>query len=206
MQNFAMDLNRMAFFEGLAEQWDVVGTPPSPAKVAAFLEKVGLESGDRVLDLGTGTGLMIPYIFGWDPATVWAVDLSPKMLAKVREKYGTVYGDRLRLLQADVHQLPLEDGSLDKAICNGTFPHFHDKALALAQLHRVLSPGGTLAIHHFIGRNRLNAIHAQSANEWIRQDQLEPVTKLAALAGAAGFAVQMSIDSETEYGLIAVKP
>lgn len=82
-------------------------------KIKEFLDGLMIKPGDTVVDLGTGTGLLIPYIFAYQPGKVIAADLSSKMLEKVGERHSARWGERLGLLQTDVHALDMEDRSVD---------------------------------------------------------------------------------------------
>jgi ubiquinone/menaquinone biosynthesis C-methylase UbiE len=64
------------------------------------------------------------------------------MLSKLSAKFETHYGAKLIVSQGDVHFLSLGDASIDAAICNGVYPHFHNKPKVLAELFRVLKPNG----------------------------------------------------------------
>jgi len=202
----AFDHFRSFFFDKLSETWDSLGPLPSDDKIVNFLNRLNIESEDTVVDLGTGTGLLIPYIFRYQPKQVIAIDLSEKMLMKVEEKYKAKFGERLILLQADIHNSNLPSQSVHVVICNGAYPHFHDKELALAEINRILQPGGVLAINHFSSKDRINSIHAASSNEYIQRDLLGDVEQEAAKVKRAGFIVKTTIDNESEYCLVAGKP
>lgn len=205
MTEAIFDKERAGFFDNLADSWDSF-EQPAGRQIEAFLDKVVLRPGHVVLDVGTGTGMLIPHIFRFDPARILALDLSARMLERVNAKYGAIYGGKLIMLQGDLHRLELEDGSVNAAICNGVYPHFYDKALALNRLFRLLKPGGVLAVNHFSGKGFVNSIHQSSANDRIRGDILEPVAELAEKAENTGFTVREAIDNEREYRLIAGKP
>ncbi|MCL6591315.1 MAG: class I SAM-dependent methyltransferase [Firmicutes bacterium] len=201
-----IDHERTIFFDQLAETWDTSGPPPETTIVEAFLHKLNFQPGGTILDAGTGTGMLIPYLFQYDPAKVYALDLSRIMLSKLAQKFENQFGDKLVIVQGDVHCLEFADHSIDAAICNGVYPHFHDKTLALAELYRVLKPGGVLAINHFAGKDFINSIHSGISHELIRQDLLEPVADLAHQVRQAGFLVREMADNEAEYYLIGWKP
>jgi ubiquinone/menaquinone biosynthesis C-methylase UbiE len=206
MEQPRFDRERAKYFDNLSSTWDKKGPAPPSAKIRLFLSGLGINPGAAVVDLGTGTGLLIPYIFEYQPRKVIALDLSAKMLAKVRAKYGVEFGERLALLHMDIHRCNLADQCVNVVICNGAFPHFHNKPLALAEINRVLKPGGVLAINHFATKEFVNSIHAGSASEWIRQDLLDEVRHLAGQVEAAGFVVKRTVDNESEYCLVANKP
>ena len=201
-----IDQERSAFFDKLAETWDTSGPAPAASVVESFLHKLGLQPDGIFLDVGTGTGLLIPYLFHFQPAKVYALDLSRVMLSKLSEKYESRFGDKLSVVQGDVHCLEFAAQSINAVICNGVYPHFHDKKLALAEIYRILKPGGVLAVNHFASKEFINSIHAGINHETIRRDLLDPVGILAVQIREAGFQVLESADNEQEYFLIAGKP
>lgn len=205
MHNLQFDQARAVFFDNLAAQWDET-LAPADDMIQSFLERLSISAGNVVLDVGTGTGLLVPYLMKYDPAKVIAMDLSEKMLGRLADKYQNIYQSRLEILHNDVHCLNIPDESADVAICNGVFPHFHDKPRALAELYRALKPGGVLAINHFAGKDFINSIHGGISHELIRQDLLEPVADLSHQVCQAGFEVRETADNEAEYYLIAKKP
>jgi ubiquinone/menaquinone biosynthesis C-methylase UbiE len=200
-----IDYERALFFDKLSEIWDASGPSPSAAVVESFLRKLNLASGSTILDIGAGTGMMIPYLFELKPEKVIAVDLSEQMLSKLRAKYEERYNHQLVVIQGDVHYLSFQEETIDAAICNGVYPHFNDKTKALAELYRVLKPGGVLTINHFAGRTYINQVHGGASHPLIRKDLLDPVTDLALQVERAGFKNLEMADNENEYYLIAKK-
>jgi ubiquinone/menaquinone biosynthesis C-methylase UbiE len=206
MEDSNFDRQRSEYFDNLSASWDGLGPAPSAAVIRNFLSGLAIRPGATVMDLGTGTGLLIPYIFECQPEKVIAADLSAKMLAKVRAKHGAALGDQLALLHTDIHHCGLAGQSVDVVICNGAYPHFHNKPLALAEMNRILKPGGVLAINHFSGKEFINSVHAGSASETIRRDLLDEVGHVGTQVEAAGFLVKRAVDNESEYCLVAIKP
>lgn len=206
MNREPFDQARAVFFDNLAEGWDGQGPVPAADRVEGFLRKLTIVAGEVILDVGTGTGLMIPYLMEFAPEKVIAMDISAKMLKRVTDKYQDRYGSKLEVLHNDAHGLALDDGSVDVIICNGVFPHFHDKPKAVAELYRVLRPGGRLTVNHFAGKAKINAIHAAAAHELIRNDILDDAQTLAGLMQEIGFIVRETADTEQEFFLLAVKP
>ncbi len=127
-----------ALVSGFADVADAYerGRPAyAPAAVAAIAEDMGAAAGARVLDLGAGTGkLSRPLLAaGFD---VVAVEPLPGTLGALRESIGA---DRVREGRAEA--LPLEDASVDAAVCGDAF-HWVDAERAAAELRRVVRPGG----------------------------------------------------------------
>ena len=98
-------------------------------------------TGRRVLEVGCGTGRFLAALDG--RAKAWGVDPSPEMLEVAR---GRVQGAGLKLGSAE--ELPFKDGWFERAVM-WLVVHLVDRPRAFAELHRVLSPGGRLAIATF---------------------------------------------------------
>lgn len=96
----------------------------------------------RVLELGCGTGSMWKgqqaLIDGF--ASLTLTDFSEGMLADAQANLSELKG--IRFLQADIQDLPFEDASFDFVIANMMLYHVPDKAKAIAEVRRVLRPGG----------------------------------------------------------------
>lgn len=110
----------------------------------ALADRAELEPGDRVLDLCTGTGAMLPAMAGraGSRGLVIGLDFSGGMLHRARAK---VAGRReVRLVQADAERLPFRSGSLDAVTCSHAFYELKGDGAerALREVVRVLRPGG----------------------------------------------------------------
>lgn len=101
-----------------------------------------LRAGDRVLDLGCGTGLSLPLLVEavGDGGTVYGVEVSPDMLERARDKVRAAGWGNVRLIEADAEHFEL-DGQVDGLLCFYT----HDIMLsrtALPRAMQLLAPGG----------------------------------------------------------------
>ena len=112
-------INRLQreFFNEFVHLFD----PPLPEGVPERLEQIvaagELGGGDVVLDVGTGTGILIPIIYQYRPSKIFACDFSEAMLARLKEQYG--YADTLL---SDVRDLTLPDESIDVVFMNACYP------------------------------------------------------------------------------------
>ena len=103
--------------------------------------------GDRVVDLGAGTGLLAlelaPRV-----AEVTAVDISERMLERLDARAAADGVDNVRPVVGDLRSLPLEDDWATLVVSNYAFHHLvdADKELALTEARRVLAPGGRLVV------------------------------------------------------------
>jgi len=109
----------------------------------------GISAGMTVMDLGCGTGTFtveIARMVGKE-GVVHAVDLQRSLLAKAQLRLQQAAVDApLYFHHSGAYQLPLESSSVDLAILIATLPQIPDRAQALAELRRVLKPGGRLAV------------------------------------------------------------
>jgi SAM-dependent methyltransferase len=113
-----------------------------------LLQAAQLAPGLDVLDVGSGTGdpaLTLASVVG-PGATVVATDPSPDLLVTAQEQAARVGLTNLRCQQADVAALPFPDGSFDRVTCRLGVMYFLDPVAGLAEMRRVLRPGGRAAV------------------------------------------------------------
>ena len=96
-----------------------------------------------VLEVAVGTGLNLPLYP--DDVSVTAVDLSPEMLELARKRVSDL-GRDVDLREGDAHDLPFADASFDSVVCTYGLCNIPDEARAVAEMKRVLRPGGKLLL------------------------------------------------------------
>jgi SAM-dependent methyltransferase len=119
-----------------------------PERLRATIKASHLQRGERVLDVGTGTGILIPYILKYRPFEIHVCDLAENMLQRVKGKFPQVITHL-----CDVRDLQLPDDSLDVVFINACFSNIMDKSKTLDNLYRVMSHKGRLVISHPLGRD-----------------------------------------------------
>ncbi|MCL4838968.1 MAG: methyltransferase domain-containing protein [Thermoanaerobaculia bacterium] len=115
---------------------------------AAVLEQAGLRPGQRVLDLGCGTGTLAIEMASRCPGLqIFGLDGDPEVLSRAERK-AVRAGVEITWQQGLATRLPFPDGSFDRAVSTLFFHHLatEDKVSAARELHRVLRPGGQLHV------------------------------------------------------------
>lgn len=113
----------------------------------AILEALGPLNGERVLEIGCGPGVLLSRMLVAGAASAAGLDHSPDMLAlcTVRNRQ-EVAGERLQLKLGDAASIPWPAESFTVAVSANMFFFLYDPPTVLAELHRVLAPGGRLVI------------------------------------------------------------
>jgi ubiquinone/menaquinone biosynthesis C-methylase UbiE len=113
----------------------------------AIVERSRCDADDRVVDIGSGTGLL-SLALAPRVRTVWAIDIAPAMCDYLAAKARSADVDNIETVCASAVSLPLVDESVDVAVSNYCFHHLADadKHRALREVHRVLVPGGRFVL------------------------------------------------------------
>lgn len=108
-------------------------------RVARLLALLDVRPGDSVLEVGVGAGNILEQIQG---AQLHGIDISDYILAKAGERLG----DRATLQKADAEALPYEGASFDRVYCSEVLEHVIDPKAVVAEMRRVLKPGGVAVV------------------------------------------------------------
>ncbi len=133
----------------------------------SVIRRMSLRSGiaagsGRVVDVGTGTGFVAA---GLAPSVerVIGVDNSSAMLETARENLDALGVENVELVEGDLSELPLADGSVDAAFANMVLHHAEEPATMLAEMARVVRPGGSVVI----------ADEVEHPYEWMRHEHAD---------------------------------
>ena len=151
------------FFEATAAEWDTMRLTYYDERVIETLaDAIAVDSAQNVLDVGTGTGFVAAGLAPYADRVI-AIDNSPAMLDVARDNLAQLGIDNVELREGDLVRLPLEDDSIDAAVANMVLHHAEDPAGMLAEMTRVVRPGGRVAI----------ADEIEHPYEWMRTEQAD---------------------------------
>lgn len=116
------------------------------------MERVGVDNGMKVLELGSGTGFLTVEAAKrvGSSGRLFCVDIQPEMIAKTRQKVRNYNLDNVDLVVANALALPFKDNSFDLAFLVMVLGEIPKPDLALKELNRVIMPGGVLSVGEII--------------------------------------------------------
>jgi demethylmenaquinone methyltransferase/2-methoxy-6-polyprenyl-1,4-benzoquinol methylase len=104
----------------------------------------------QILDVATGTGDLAITALKLQPESITGVDLSENMLAKAAEKIRSrKLEQRIHLIKGDSEQLPFDSNKFDAVTVGFGVRNFENLQRGILEIHRVLKPGGVLAVLEF---------------------------------------------------------
>jgi len=108
-----------------------------------LLELLAPDPTSRVLDVGCGTGILLQQMHGLDTGLrLFGVDIAFQMLTAARGKLS----ESVALHQGSASSLPYRSDAFDYVTCATSFHHYPEPLHALREMHRVLKPGGRVAV------------------------------------------------------------
>ena len=183
-----------SYFNKLADVWDNTATEKDRVKLEKMAERIEIEQGDKILDVGCGTGIFLPFLARKTRfyEHIYAIDIAEEMLFKSVKKYARK--DAV-FIQADIIYSPFGKCSFDAVVCYSSFPHFNNKEASLLEMRRILKDKGVLYICHTADRLTINERH--SGIPEVRKDVLPSGPELSEMFERAGF-MNISIEDNED--------
>ncbi len=143
-----------AMFDAIAPRYDLLNRVLSMGIDRRWRRKavamLAAEQPERILDVATGTADLAVEAMRLDPKKVVGVDISEEMLRRGREKVERLgLSDRIVLQRGDAEKLPFSDNQFHAVLVAFGVRNFQDLDKGLAEIHRVLRPGGALVVLEF---------------------------------------------------------
>jgi len=166
--------------------------PGGTGLTAHLIGHLRVGPGATVVDIASGRGtsaLQLARACGCD---VIGVDLAAASVAAATEAAADAgVSDRVRFVVGDAEALPLDDASMDGALCECALCTFPDKDAAAAEIGRVLRSGATLALADITADPERLPAELKSLQAWVACiADARPLAEVASLVGRAGFVVE----------------
>ena len=191
-----MTQSEIEFFDTLAPTWDENEIRSTPDRIKSILGKLRISKGMDILDLGTGTGVLVPYLsemVGYE-GHVTAIDLSDGMLSLARQKYGHLKNVEFMKIDFEEEQIP---GKYDLALLYSVYPHLHAPADTMEWLFKMnMKQDGRIVIAFPSDEEFINNIHHEKKAE---HDHLPPAHTLAEMIRNWGFKAEVLAATPDEY-------
>ena len=191
------------YFNNKASEWDETMHNNDQQKIRALAGRLTFPPDGWVLDVGTGTGVFVPYIQSRlnGNGQIVCVDFAFRMLEIAQGKNGS---DGVDYVCAEIESAGLSGGKFDAVVCYSTFPHFHDQQQALKTMLFLLRPGGKMFICHTASREKINNIHRRIPD---LEDHLIPEDdQMREMLADAGFGEVDLFNTTDSYLVEAKKP
>ena len=182
-------MDKREFFDSMAAVWDTLPEPENAeAKRSRFVALATDGGPSRILDVGSGTGILVPEILPQCPSsTIVELDFAPEMNVRNQAKHSQ---PNVLFVCGSIEDAPLDPESFDAVLCFNVLPHLGSPDTSLPKLVQLLRPGGRLSVGHLMGSSELNSFHAGMEGQ--SSDHLPPVEQLASLLGLLRLRVQIA--------------
>jgi ubiquinone/menaquinone biosynthesis C-methylase UbiE len=196
-------MNHREYFNQLAGKWDRMTPEETRARLPQMIDFLAIKPGDTILDVGGGTGILLPLLYNaaGDRGKIVSLDIAEEMLKQARDNG---HQGNIDFIHADVAAIPLSGETFDLVICYSCFPHFPDKLKALAEMARVLRNRGRLVICHTASRQAINELH-KSIGDVIGNDTIPDEATMRKMLSKSGLKPIEVRDEAHLYIAIAAK-
>lgn len=197
-------LTNKEFFDSLAPEWDNIAEV-KPLRINHILDIAGIRRGDSVLDVGTGTGVLLPYLLERTGSSghIDAVDISDKMLEIARSKHSEAHN--ISFLNIDI-ETDTAPGQYDVIAMYCMYPHLEQPYDTLKWLYSVsLKPGGRIIIAFPESKDSINSLHRHNDGS-VHSDKLLPGDRFAEILRDSGLDAECIEDSDNYYIIRISRP
>jgi ubiquinone/menaquinone biosynthesis C-methylase UbiE len=196
-------MSKREFFDRHAACWDEQYDHNVASQIEELVQRFDLKEGKTVLDVGCGTGVLLPHLLKKvkEKGLLFALDFSWNMIIKAKKNKSKM---GIHFINAQVEALPIKDLTIDYVTCLDTFAHVSDQKKAVGEMGRALKKGGKLFIAHTLGKKELAEYH-RSAGVEVEHDTIPEEDKLREMMKNAGLKDIEIIDQPNLYLALAKK-
>ncbi|MCI0709961.1 MAG: class I SAM-dependent methyltransferase [Chloroflexi bacterium] len=164
-----MNNKSKAYFDNITTQWDTMRTGFFPEAVRDHaLKLANIKAGDVVADVGAGSGFLTEAILNAG-ASVIAIDQSSAMLDVMRAKFPDM---PVTYCIGTAENLQLDDASVDHALANMYLHHVENPPQAIAEMVRIIKPGGSLVITD-LNTHNFEFLRKEQHDRWLGFDRAD---------------------------------
>lgn len=190
------------FFNSVAKNWDnMINVDES--KINYLLNKLKIQEDDEILDIGTGTGVLIPFLNERVcTGRIKGVDISEGMLEVAKSKFNHLSNVDFDLVNVEKEELKYQ---YDKIILYSMYPHLENKTQTISNLVKdSLKEDGILIIAHSDSREFLNNLHRNS-DERVHESILMEINEQKNVFINAGLKVIEAFENDEMYYVVIEK-
>lgn len=179
------------YFNSIANKWDTMCHHDSE-KISAILTLANIKKDSRVLDIATGTGVLIPHLLKTEPTEVEAIDLSELMIAQAQKNHDD---NQVRFQVANFYEF--DQTGFDFAIAYSAYPHFWDKEGFVRHLAESLNSQGRFMIAHSESKETINGRHSGDQVRKVSASLKDAMTESNYFKAA--FDIDILVDTDEMY-------
>lgn len=195
-------MGQREFFDSIAKEWDNI-IEVNEEKINTLLSKLDIKDNENILDVGTGTGVLIPFLKKLNSnGIIKGVDISSGMLDIASQKFKSTENVSFEAL--DIENSSIEE-KYDKIVLYSMFPHLKNKTNTIKTLvENNLNEEGKLIIAHSNSREFLNNMHKEK-DKTVSEDRLISIKDQKVLFEQVNLNVLDAYEDEEIYYLVVNK-
>ncbi len=199
------DHSHRKFFNEQSHLWDRDENEEKMVSIAQIFQEYIPVIGEKTLDVGCGTGVLVPLLMQASPPgrVILELDFSIMMLKKNLLRWYDAK-DQVKQVNGDALQLPFPDQLFHFVVCFAIIPHLSNKKRALEEIFRVMADSGKIMILHLMSSYQLNRFHSE-AGDAVSEDHLPPVSEMSDLMHRLGYCIDTAIERDGLYLILGEK-
>ena len=189
-------MHNREFFNQRAFDWDI-RCKHDDMKINKIIDMSSIKEHCRILDVGTGTGILIKYFLSKNPKEIVGVDISENMIEMAKSKYSN---SKVRFVVSDI--MEFNEVGFDYIFLYSVYPHIAEKELLFNHLSSLLNTNGKIIIAHSEGRKQINDVHAKYVE--VKNHRLLPIDETSHKMNR-NFKISKMIDNDDLYYISGIK-